>query len=102
MGLKKQFLKSKPECKVTFELGSDAVEGVKTVHLVGDFNSWDESSMPMKKQKDGTYKISLNLAVEGQYQFRYLLDGERWENDWEADEYITSPFPGIENSVVYT
>ena len=24
-------------------------------------------------------------------QFRYLLDGSRWENDWAADKYIPAP-----------
>jgi len=31
--------------------------------------------------------------------FRYLVDGERWENDWAADAYVPNPFGG-EDSVV--
>ena len=38
--LKKQFLKTKEVCKVTFSL-PEAVQG-ETVFLVGDFNNWDE------------------------------------------------------------
>ncbi|MEL6653060.1 MAG: helix-hairpin-helix domain-containing protein, partial [Bacteroidota bacterium] len=33
-------------------------------------------------------------------EFRYLIDDSRWENDWTADAYVPSPFPGIFNSVV--
>jgi predicted flap endonuclease-1-like 5' DNA nuclease len=29
-----------------------------------------------------------------------MIDNKRWENDWNADDYTTSPFTGIENSVV--
>ncbi len=30
---------------------------------------------------------------------KYLLDGERWENDWAADGYVPNPFAS-EDSVV--
>ncbi len=100
MALKKQFLKTKPECKVTFEISKEAAAGAKTILLVGDFNDWDEAGIALKKGKGGAFSISMNLETEKQYQFRYLFDGERWENDWDADAYATSPFPGIENSVV--
>ncbi len=32
-------------------------------------------------------------------RFRYLLDGERWENDWAADGYVPNPF-GSEDSLL--
>jgi hypothetical protein len=34
-----------------------------------------------------------------EYQFRYLHDASRWENDWEADGYATNGVDG-ENSIV--
>ena len=33
------------------------------------------------------------------YRFRYLLDGHRWENDWDADAYVPNGF-GSDDSVV--
>ncbi|MCI6365047.1 MAG: glycoside hydrolase, partial [Spirochaetia bacterium] len=36
------------------------------------------------------------------YQFRYLLDGYKWENDWNADKYIPAPYSNADNSVVVT
>ena len=39
--LKKQFLKSKPVCKVTFRLAAEACEAADSVKLVGDFNEWN-------------------------------------------------------------
>jgi 1,4-alpha-glucan branching enzyme len=97
--LKKKFLKTKPVCKVTFYTPA-AIEA-ETVYLVGDFNDWDEESHPMEKLKDGRFKITLNLDTDGEYQFRYLVNGSEWHNDWEADKYVPNPFSG-DNSVVVT
>ncbi|MDX1655300.1 MAG: isoamylase early set domain-containing protein, partial [Candidatus Competibacteraceae bacterium] len=49
---------------------------------------------------DGSFTVTVNLESGKEYQFRYLLDGERWENDWEADKYV--PAGGHDNSVVVT
>ncbi len=100
MAIAKQFLKSKPIAKVTFELPAEAVNGAKAVALVGEFNGWDASALTLKKQKDGSYKTTVELPVGGEYQYRYLLDGLKWENDWAADKYVASGVSGVENSVV--
>ena len=55
----------------------------------------------MKKQKDGSFAVTLNLAKDSEYQFRYLINGSEWHNDWEADKYVPNPFSG-DNSVVTT
>jgi hypothetical protein len=39
------------------------------------------------------------LEAGQQYRFRYLVDGERWENDWAADAYLPNAYGG-EDSVV--
>ncbi|MBC7572314.1 MAG: isoamylase early set domain-containing protein [Spirosoma sp.] len=100
MAVAKQFLKSKPIAKVTFELPAGAVDGAKQVALAGEFNNWDATSHLMKKQKDGSYKAIVELPVGSEYQYRYVLDGAKWENDWAADKYVASGVAGEENSVV--
>lgn len=97
--LKKQYLKSKPICKVTFYTPA-AIEA-ETVYLVGDFNEWDEKATPMEALKDGRFKVTLDLEVGSEFQFRYLVDKTEWHNDWEADKYVPNPFSG-DNSVVVT
>lgn len=99
MALKKRVLKSKPECKVTFTIPKEASANARSIHLVGDFNEWNETEMPLKKDKQGIYSISLNLPVGKSYQFRYLINGEQWINDWNADDYAVTQF-NSENSVV--
>lgn len=101
MALIKQYLKSKPVVKVTFTLPAEAVEKSETVTLVGEFNGWNpEEAVALKKQKDGSFKASLDLVPGKEYQFRYLLDNEIWANDWEADKYVSAGVNAEENSVV--
>jgi 1,4-alpha-glucan branching enzyme len=94
--LKKQNGRGKA-VKVTFTLPKD-VQG-ETVCLVGDFNNWDESATPMKRDGDGGFATTLNLEKGREYQFRYLVNGNEWHNDWNADKYVQNAFGG-DNSIV--
>ncbi|OJF68321.1 glycoside hydrolase [Alteromonas sp. V450] len=100
MSLKKQYLKSKPLCKVTFRLNAEAAKDAQKAELCGDFTDWKSQSLDMKKLKNGDFTLTVNLEKDRDYQFRYLLDGENWENDWEADAYMPSFVSVEENSVV--
>ena len=99
MSLTKKYLKSKPLCKVTFKLPVEAVKTAKKVNLVGEFNLWNPDEVVMRKLKDGSFTRTMDLEIGKEYQFKYLIDGEVWENDWEADKYVNTEF-GAENSVV--
>lgn len=98
--MKKQYLKTKPVCKVTFRLQKEVVQAAKTVNIVGDFNNWDIYATPMKKLKNGVFTATLDLGVDTEYQFRYLIDETKWENDGHADKYVPTPYGNAENSVV--
>ena len=100
MSIKKQFLKSKPVCKVTFRVEKDAAKTANKIFLVGDFNNWDNKATPMKKLKNGDFTQTVELDTSNpEYQFRYLNDQGDWENDTHADKYITNGIDG-DNSVV--
>ncbi len=97
--IKKQYLKNKPTCKVTFTLPKEAVNGGSEVRVLGEFNNWIwEQGVPMKASK-AEFKASVELDAGRQYEFRYLVDGTTWVNDWAADAYLATPY-GVENSVV--
>lgn len=100
MSFKKQYLKSKPVCKVTFKLSKEEAKNADSVKLIGDFNDWDLDAAPMKKLKNGTFSSTVELKKDSDYQFRYLLNDKEWENDWNADAYVTSPVSFDDNSVV--
>ena len=96
MAITKQYLKSKPICKVTFTVPeSDA----KKVSVVGDFNKWNPKKNPLKKLKNGNFKGTIDLEKENNYQFRYLVDGV-FKNDENADAYVWNDFAGTDNSVL--
>jgi len=95
--LKKTFAKSSKTCRVTFTVPAEV--GAEEVHVCGEFNDWDETSHPLKRRKEGHFSTTLTLETGRDYRFRYLLDGERWENDWEADAYMPNEF-GSEDSII--
>lgn len=101
MSFKKQFLKSKPVCKVSFRLDAGEVSGAKKVQLLGDFNNWDKSTDPMTALKTNDFTTVLELETGKEYHFRYLIDGSAWKNDPQADSFVANSF-GEENSVVST
>ena len=100
VGTQKVYLRGKHVCKATFKLPKVAAPDAKCVCVVGDFNNWSIHSNPMKKLKNGDYTITLDLEPGREYQFRYLIDESRWENDWNADKYVKSCYG--DNSVVVT
>jgi 1,4-alpha-glucan branching enzyme len=101
MSFKKQFLKSKPVCKVSFRLDATEAAGASKVQLLGDFNDWDESVEPMTKLKSNDFTANLELESGKEYQFRYYIDGSIWKNDSQADYFVANGF-GDENGVVST
>lgn len=101
MSLQKQFLKEKNTCKVTFRLPKGVAPKAGNVKILGDFNNWDAGKAPAMKLKNGEYMAAVELPFGQEFQFRYLIDNEAWENDAAADKYAPSPY-GVENSVVVT
>ncbi len=100
MSIKKQYDKKKQVCKVTFTLPKKIANSAKNVSLVGDFNGWNPEVNPMKRRKDGAFDLTINLDQGNAYEFRYLLDGNSWENDDSADNYVPTPFGDTDNSVI--
>ena len=98
--LTKKYLK-KGRCKVDFELPEVIATAAQTASLVGDFNDWNETATPMTKLKGGRFKVTVDLDLDREYAFRYLVNGIDWHNDPEADRYVDNPFGG-HNSVVDT
>ncbi len=47
----------------------------KSVNLVGDFNDWDITSLPMERRPDGWWFIQVPLT-HGHHQYLFLVDGE--------------------------
>jgi 1,4-alpha-glucan branching enzyme len=83
---------------VTFRLpvGSGAAQ----VQLVGDFNDWTPQTMA--PSNGGGHELTVPLHPGRSYRFHYLLDGERWENDWQADNYVPNLYGGDDSLIDLT
>ena len=99
MSIKKS-VTAKGVYKVTFSFPATASEGKKSVKLLGDFNNWDSAKAHELKLGKNEYSSTIELNP-GTYEFRYLIDNMIWENDFHADNYVPSPFAGINNSVLH-
>ena len=44
------------------------------VFLAGDFNSWDASDQPLKKDENGVWQTRLSLDL-GKYEYLFVVDG---------------------------
>ena len=96
MAITKQYLKSKPVCKVTFTVPAEEAKDVK---LVGTFNGWNAKKSPLKKLKNGTFKATLDLEKDQSYEFRYVVDGT-YVNDEQADAFAWNDYAAAENGVL--
>ncbi|HQO49220.1 MAG TPA: isoamylase early set domain-containing protein [Bacteroidales bacterium] len=97
MSIKKQALKSKPVCKVTFKLSKAEAAGANEVAVLGDFNEWNPTSDVMGKLKDGSFSHTIELEAAKSYRFRYLADGATWFDEAEADAQEASEFGSANN-----
>lgn len=87
--IKKSFVKSKQQYKVTFEVPTEQIGEGRDVRVLGNFNDWSwDGGLVLKAGKDG-YKGNTEMPA-GHYQFRYLVDGWDWKNDDSADAYTDS------------
>ena len=72
----------------------------RRVNLVGTFNQWKTSETAMEQDPETLmWSVTLVLVAGQRYEFRYLIDGTEWRNDWYADTYVPNAF-GSENSVI--
>lgn len=98
--IKKEASSNNGKVIVMFEY--PAAARAATVHLVGDFNHWDEHATAMQRDaRAGVWRVRLELDRGRDYQFRYLVDGSSWHNDWHADRYVPN-IHGSDNSVIST
>ncbi len=82
---------------VAFELPAEVA--ATSVSLVGDFNDWSPEANPLHLLSDGRFRTEVALPAGQRSRFRYLIDGQRWENDWAADDYVPNGL-GAEDSIV--
>ena len=66
--------------------------GALSVQLVGDFTHWQKSPISLRKDADGLWRATVQLAP-GVYHYRFLVDGQ-WRDDPECALRVPNPFGG--------
>jgi hypothetical protein len=82
---------------ITFTLPAEV--RADNVALCGEFNQWSVGDIQLERGSDGMWRAVVALEPGRSYRYRYLLDGERWENASDADQYVANPF-GSADSVI--
>ncbi len=82
--------------RVVFELPSCI--WADRIFLVGDFNQWSKNATPLRQDRDGVWRATVDLLAGSRHEFRYMIDGQ-WKTDSHADGFATNTY-GTENSVV--
>jgi len=100
--MERRYSKDKASCRVTFRLPSQAARDAISVAVAGSFNDWSLDRHPMKRLKNGDFQLALTLEAGKDYEFRFVVDGVRWENSWIADKYVWNEHAQCENSVIVT
>ncbi|WP_440877139.1 isoamylase early set domain-containing protein [Thalassotalea sp. PLHSN55] len=95
--LTKRFFKTKNETEITFEHPGEIDNQVE---LIAEFNDWQPLAMTYSK-KHKAFRAKVRLPKDTDFQFRYLVNNEIWQNDHQADRYLLNSF-GTDNSVVST
>ena len=83
----------KKEKKVEFRLDAP---WAKEVFLVGEFNHWDIGSTPMKRGRDGNWKVKAGL-LPGRYEYKFFAD-QRWVENLSGKDMVSNPF-GTQNLI---
>jgi len=91
---------AKGRASVTFTL--DPAVGAQTAAVCGEWNDWSADADVMRRDAEGRFSVTVDLEAGRAYRFRYLLDGQRWDNDWAADAYLLNAFGGDDSVVDLT
>jgi hypothetical protein len=68
------------------------------VTLSGDFNDWSLDSISLAQGDDRAWSVTVPLTP-GTYRYKFLLDGETWENGPDADRLEDNAY-GTQDSVI--
>jgi len=70
----------------------------QSVSVVGEFNDWRVDSHPLQLKDRETWHITLQLPP-GVYQYKFVIDGTRWEDDADNPKRTMNEF-GTSNSIL--
>jgi 1,4-alpha-glucan branching enzyme len=100
--MSRRYSGDKTRCRVAFWFPAQAAPDATSVAVAGSFNDWKPDQHFLKRTKTGDFSLELELPAGQEYPFRFVIDGVRWENAWNADKYVWCDHAQCENSVIAT
>jgi len=105
MTIKKQYLKSKPEVKITFEIEKKDAQNATNIILLSEHNQWQ--AIELKQLKSGKFKVAVNVSTEQLASFQYTFQATDKSNQkimllpTDADAYVDNGMTdGGQNAVL--
>lgn len=92
MTIKKQYLKSKPEVKITFEIEKKDAPNADSITLLSEHNEWQ--AIEFTKLKSGKFKTVFNVPTDKIESFQYtfqVMDADKQQVmllPMGADDYV--------------
>jgi hypothetical protein len=77
----------------TFRAGGE----VGRVVLCGEFNEWSVDGIQLDRGDDDVWQAVVALEPGRSYRYRYLIDGERWENATDGDQEVPNPYGSFDS-----
>ena len=78
MTIKKQYLKSKPVVKITFEIEKKDTKNATNITLLSEHNQWQ--AIELKQLKSGKFKVAVNVSTEKLQSFQYIFQATDGNN----------------------
>ena len=76
-----------------------AAPNAKSVAIAGDFNDWQEEGVLLRDTDGDGVWTGLIALRPGLHKYMFIVDGERWMTDPEAERYVDDGF-GMRNAVI--
>ncbi len=70
--------------------------GVREVHLVGDFNNWQISHESLLWQREEGFWQKRVFLEPGRYRYKFVIDGQ-WVTDPQNDHLEPNPYGGLDS-----
>jgi hypothetical protein len=76
-----------------------ADKAAKSVTVAGDFNDWDAEATALRDTDGDGIWTGLIALRPGMHKYMFVVNGERWVTDPEAERYVDDGF-GMRNAVI--
>ena len=90
---------SSPNTPVIYVQFAFAHPEAQSVTVAGDFNDWDAEATPLRDTDGDGVWTGLIALRPGMHKYMFVVNGEQWVTDPEAERYVDDGF-GNRNAVI--